>query len=115
MNKTVSKIFYFDRETIQNTLQEYNKGHKETQTNRKNQFKSESALETRSEIGFSIPFFQRLKFLVSGRIKIEHLLQKDSQKTITSTELSEFNSIENNYTKFSNVKIKDIENSSTFF
>lgn len=112
---TSSKIIYFDRETIQNTLQEHNKGIavKETRTTNNSKTNAEVTLEAKVHLG--APFFDRLKFLFSGSLKASYFWERNSMTTITSTELSDFQRIKDKFEYFPLVKLKDIENSSTFF
>ena len=112
---TSSKIIYFDRETIQNTLQEHNKGIavKETRTTNNSKTNAEVTLEAKVHLG--APFFDRLKFLFSGNLNTSYFWERNSMTTVTSTELSDFQRIKDIFDHFISVKLKDIENSSTFF
>ena len=48
-------------------------------------------------------------------MKTSFLIRRDSSTSITSTEISEFNSIKNKFSIIEDILISDIENSSTFF
>ena len=110
-----NKIIYFDSETIKNTLQELNKGEISSNSNDSTRMELDSSLEVGGKIKIGVPFFERLQFLLSGRISTHYIKTKEKTTTITSTELSEFEKIKNDLCEFQNVKIEDIENSSTFF
>lgn len=109
----VNKIIYFDKETIQNILQEQNKGEKLENINYHTTLKSEGSLEVSSKIDLHIPFYKRLGFLFSGKIEVGYLAQRDSTTTLSSTEISEFEGIKSKFIEEKNVVVQDIENSST--
>ena len=113
----VYKIIYFDKETIRNILQEYNKGSKQTITNEinNNSMQLKSIIEAQAEIKMPLPFFARLKFLFFSRMSAEYISQFDKTVTVTSTEISDFEKIKNTFREFTNVTVSDIENSATFF
>ena len=113
----INKIIYFDKETIKNILQEYNKGTKQTVVN-----SSDSAsvaigsnLETGAEIKLPLPFLLRLKFLFSSKMSAEYFSKIDETVTVTSTEISDFEKIKDGFAEFSDITVSDIENSATFF
>lgn len=110
-----SKIIYFDRETIQNTLQQVNRGVKVSEKQAKTESKVEANLNVETTINLGVPIWDRFKFLLTGKIGLNFLIENYSKKTVTSTELSEFYTISERYEKFKKIKVKDIENSSTFF
>lgn len=113
----INKIIYFDKETIRNILQEYNKGTKKSTTasNSTASFRTESKVEGTAEIRFQIPLIARIKFLFSGKISANYISMVDSTVTVTSTELSDFEKVRDNFTLFDNKKLMDIENSLTYF
>lgn len=113
----LNKIIYFDKETINNILQEYNKGKKQTVVNSNDSasIKVDSNIESEASIKIPLPFFSRVKFLISSKISAEYISKIDKMVTITSTEISDFEKIKSNFKEFSNITISDIENSSTFF
>ncbi|CAK7017616.1 MAG: hypothetical protein PEPC_00726 [Peptostreptococcus russellii] len=112
---TINKIIYFDKETISNILQESNKGKKSTQTGVSSSMKGNGEVSTDTSIKLGVPFIQRLGFLFSGKISASYILQRDKTTTITSTEISEFESLKSKLTPIMGVRLDDIENSSTFF
>lgn len=113
--KEINKIIYFDKETIQNILQEQDKGAKIQTTDFTTSAKTDNELNVTAEINLNVPFFQRLGFLFSGKLSASYILQKNRTMTITSTEISEFEKIKSLLKKIENVQLEDIENSSTFF
>ena len=115
MKQEIRKIIYFDRETIRNILQEQNKGSKTTQIGLTSSFEANGEINGEAKIGLSMPFWDRLSFLVSGKIRASFLVRKDNETTITSTEISEFEKIKDGFKGIYNTAIYDIENSSTFF
>lgn len=112
-----NKIIYFDKETIKNILQEEYKGSKVITSGKKTELDGNItlSLNTSGEINIGVPFFSRIKFVITGKLDSKYLLKYDSTTTITSTEISDFETIKNRFKQFNNVKINDIENSSTFF
>lgn len=113
--KTINKIIYFDKETIQNILQEQDKGAKIQTTDLMTSAKTENEINATAEINLNVPFFKRLGFLFSGKLSASYLLQKNRTMTITSTEISEFEKIKDQLEIIDNIQLEDIENSSTFF
>lgn len=111
----ISKIIYFDKETINNILQELNKGDKQTQIGTNTTIKGTGDIEVEAKVKLGVPFLERLSFLFSGKVSLSYIRQKDSKTTITSTEISEFEKLKAFLTARENIQIKDIENSSTFF
>lgn len=113
----LNKIIYFDKETIKNILQEYNKGTKQTIIN-----SSDSAsvaigsnIEAEADIKLPLPFLSRLRFLFSSKISAEYISKIDETVTVTSTEISDFETIKDGFKEFTSITISDIENSATFF
>jgi len=114
---TLSKIIYFDKETIKNILQEKHKGTRtsESKISENTHVNAEIATEASGEANIGMPFTARLKFAFSGKIATKYLIQHDSATTITSTEISDFENIKSQFQKFDNVQVFDVENSSTFY
>jgi len=111
----LNKVIYFDRETIRNILQEFNKGESSTKTDVSTSMKSEATINIGAKINLSVPFFDRLGFLISGNLAAAYIAQKDTSTTLTSTDISEFQKIKAKLTERLDITISDIENSSTFF
>lgn len=116
-NLPIRKIIYFDRETIQNILQETNKGSK-TETS-DSSFEGEAFINAgiagENEIKIDIPLLARIRFVFSAKLDAKYIRRDKSITSITSTEISEFESIQDKFKEFTGVKVFDIENSSTFF
>lgn len=113
----LNKIIYFDKETIKNILQEYNKGTKQTVINSSDSSSVAigSNIEAEAYIKLPLPFLSRLRFLFSSKISAEYISRIDETVTVTSTEISDFEKIKDGFAEFENVAISDIENSATFF
>ena len=113
----LNKIIYFDKETIKNILQEYNKGAKQTVVNSSDSSSVTigSNIEAEADIKLPLPFLSRLRFLFSSKISAEYISRIDETVTVTSTEISDFEKIKNGFAEFADVTISDIENSATFF
>ena len=113
----LNKIIYFDKETIKNILQEYNKGTKQTVVNSSDSSSVAigSNIEAEADIKLPLPFLSRLRFLFSSKISAEYISRIDETVTVTSTEISDFEKIKNGFAEFVDVTISDIENSATFF
>ena len=113
----ISKIVYFDKETIKNFLQEENQGNKTTQQQQRESTKGEGsvAVSTDAQVSIGVPLYARIKFLFTSKLSIGYLIQRDSSTTITSTEISEFETIKSKFKMYEKIRVKDIENSSTFF
>jgi len=111
------KIIYFDKETIKNILQEQNKGNKQTQigTSSASEFATEIEAEAQTGIKLNVPILLRLSFLVTGRMKAKFLIKRESETTITSTEISEFDKLKPSLCEMLDVHLSDIKNSSTSF
>lgn len=114
---TPRKIIYFDRETIKNVLQEKNKGTRTKTSGTSSEADLSVSVDTESSVSayLGVPVLARLKFVFTGTLKVQYLLKHDSSTTITSTEISDFESIQDGFVKFENQQVYDIENSSTFF
>ena len=67
----LNKIIYFDKETISNILQEYNKGTKQTviNSNDSTTINVGSNIEAEADIKISLPFLSRVRFLFSSKIE----------------------------------------------
>ncbi len=115
MAEVINKIIYFDRETIRNILQEQNKGSKVTSLGTASSMKGEAEIGAEAKIGLGIPLIKRFSFLFTGKIRAEYIIKRDKETTITSTDISMFESIKDKFENFSKIKVSDIENSSTFF
>ena len=113
----LNKIIYFDKETIKNILQEYNKGTKQTVVNSSDSSSVAigSNIEAEADIKLPLPFLSRLRFLFSSKISAEYISRIDETVTVTSTEISDFEKIKNGFAEFADITISDIENSATFF
>lgn len=111
---TINKIIYFDKETICNILQEQDHGSLEKKTDITSSVQNEGGILMEGKVDLNVPFLQRLGFLFSGKISASYIAKKDSTTTISSTEISEFEKIKPKLVKKENVKLLDIENSSTF-
>lgn len=114
-SEVINKIIYFDKETIRNILQEQNKGSKTTQTDYKTTTKATTEVNAEAKIHLGMPFFDRLSFLLSGKIGAQFMIKRDNSTTISSTEISEFEQLKSRFFKIEDTLINDIENSSTFF
>jgi hypothetical protein len=114
-NKKLNKIIYFDKETINNILQELNKGTISTQIGTTTSAKGSGEIEAGAKIKLGVPFLERLSFFLSGKIALSYVIQRNSTTTITSTEISEFKKLKPFLKEIKAVQLKDIENSSTFF
>ena len=88
--KVINKIIYFDKETIQNILQQENSGSKTYITDKKTSLNNEVELKLGAKVDLSVPFFDRIRFLISGKLKASYIAKLDKKITITSTEISEF-------------------------
>ena len=111
------KIIYFDKETIKNILQEQNKGSKQTQieTSSVSEFATEIEAKAQTGVKLNVPIFLRLSFLFTGRMEAKFLIKRESETTITSTEISEFDKLKPNLCEMIDVQLSDIRNSSTSF
>ena len=113
--RQVRKIIYFDKETIRNILQERNKGNKQTQTEVSTSVQSSAEVEVEASVKVNMPIMLRLSFLFTGRMGAKFLIRRDSETTITSTEISEFDILKPDLEEMKCVQLVDIENSSTSF
>lgn len=112
--KAINKIIYFDKETIQNILQEQDHGSVLRTTDISTSIKSEGNIEASAKVNLSVHFWSRLGFLFSGKLAASYIAKRDKTTTITSTEISEFEKIKPHLKEEKNVVLADIENSSTF-
>lgn len=111
----VKKIIYFDRETIRNILEEQNKGSKIKQMDITKSSGIDGEINAELKVKLGIPFLERIGFLFTGKIKTSLMIKKDNSTSITSTEISEFESIKDRFELIKHTIVSDIENSSTFF
>lgn len=113
----LNKIIYFDKGTISNILQEYNKGTKQTviNSNDSTTINVGSNIEAEADIKIPLPFLSRVRFLFSSKIAAAYISRIDETVTVTSTEISDFEKIKSSFVEFTDVIVSDIENSSTFF
>ena len=115
MDKQINKIIYFDKETIRNILQERNRGSKVTQTGVTTSAEAKAEVGAEAKVKLSVPFWDRLAFLFSGKMNTSFIVKRDSETTITSTEISQFEELKPLLIEIKDALISDIENSSTFF
>lgn len=113
--KPINKIIYFDKETIRNILQEWEKGQvtKKTDVNAAIHSQGSIGMDVSSKVKLDIPFFARLAFLFSAKLEASFVSKIDSTTTISSTEISEFEKLKPSLVTIRNVILSDIENSST--
>lgn len=111
------KIIYFDRETIQNILQEKNKGDlvRTSDTGKQCITSANLDVQVASEVNLGVPILARIKFVFTGKLQLRFLFNYASTTSITSTEISEFERIKTEFKLFERIQVYDIENSSTFF
>lgn len=116
LSRSINKIIYFDKETIQNILQEQNSGELRSKYECYSESKKKGNLsaEAMAKIKLDVPFISRLLFLVSGKLEASFIRKIDSTTTISSTEVSEFKELKESLTKLEDIQLTDIENSSTF-
>lgn len=110
-----NKIIYFDKETISNMLQQFDDGVKFIQTGTTTSSNVRGEIDSSVKVNLSIPFWEKLSFLFTGKLSTSYLWQKDNTTTITSTEISEFKKLKPLLKHFESRQVDDIENSSTFF
>ena len=84
----ISKIIYFDKETISNILQEIDKGNKTIQRGSSSTVKGSGELEVNAQLKLSVPLIKRIAFLfpekylpiiLSNTIELQQLLQQKYQ------------------------------------
>jgi len=115
MGKKITKIIYFDKETIKNILQEQNKGDRQTQIETSISSQATTEVEAEASVKLNMPVALRLSFLFTGKIGAKFLIKRESETTITSTEISEFEKLKSSFVEMENIKVADIKNSSTSF
>ena len=86
--KKFNKIIYFDKETINNILQELNKGNKMIKSDTMSTIKGSGELEVDTQLKLSVPLIKRISFLFSGKLSASYVKQHDNTTTINSTEIS---------------------------
>ena len=101
LSRSINKIIYFDKETIQNILQEQNSGELRSKYECYSESKKKGNLsaEAMAKIKLDVPFISRLLFLVSGKLEASFIRKIDSTTTISSTEVSEFKELKESLTK----------------
>lgn len=111
----ISKIVYFDKETIRNILQERDHGELSRITDVSSAIQSQisATAEASTSLKLEVPLFSRIAFLFTGKIDASYVIKKDSSTTISSTEISEFEKLKPLLVNIPNVQLTDIENSST--
>ena len=111
----ISKIVYFDKETIRNILQERDHGELSRVTDVSSTIQSQisATAEASTSLKLEVPLFSRIAFLFTGKIDASYVIKKDSSTTISSTEISEFEKLKPLLVTIPNVQLTDIENSST--
>ena len=93
MKKSINKIIYFDKETIRNILQEQNKGSKTSQPGVSTSTEANVEIDVAAKVNLSVPFWDRLSFLLSGKLGASFIIRRDKETTITSTEISKFDGL----------------------
>lgn len=113
----MEKIIYFDKETINNILQQENKGDftKITDTQRMRSVAGSAGVEAKTSTTIAIPILARLKIALTGKVEADFLMKHDSTTTITSTEISEFEKIKDKFFQMKDKRVSYIEKSSTAF
>lgn len=113
--RQINKIIYFDKETIRNILQEWEKGQVTTKTDVNASIQSQGSIgmDVSSKVKLDVPFFARLSFLFSAKLEASFVSKLDSTTTISSTEISEFEKLKPALVEINDVALSDIENSST--
>lgn len=71
--QNLNKIVYFDRETINNILQEMNKGTKVIERGSMTSLRGNGQLEVDAQVKLSVPLIKRIAFLFSGKISVLQL------------------------------------------
>lgn len=119
MEERINKIVYFDRETIQNILQERERGKLTRKTNTTYETEDTNSISAGAslKINIGVPFLTRLLFLFSGELDYSYIQKwKDEttvSSTVSSTEISEFEKLKPSLIKLEDIQLSDIENSST--
>ena len=80
--KSINKIIYFDKETIRNILQEWEKGQVSTKTDVNATIQSQGSLgmDVTSKVKLDVPFFARLSFLFSAKLEASFISKMDSTR-----------------------------------
>lgn len=112
---TVHKTIYFDKETVQNMLQEFNRGKKTRTTDVSSSMHGEieAGISNETKLDLKVPFFARLGFLLTSKLSASYALVLNKNVTISSTEISEFEELKPHLTAIKDETLKDIVNSST--
>lgn len=109
------KIIYFDRETIQNFLQVHYKGNSNREKITKKTISTNYSNNIEVKLKLGVPFWDRVSFLFNSRLSVDYLSNMTNTHTISSTDLSEFDSLKDVFKNFNCVTLSEIENSSTTF
>lgn len=109
------KIIYFDRETIENFLQVYYKGNSTKEKNLKKATSFNNNTNSEIKLKLVVPFWEKIGFIFTNKLSVDYLSSVTRNHTITSTELSEFDNLKDNFKRFGNISLSEIENSSTTF
>lgn len=113
----INKIIYFDKETIQNILQEQNNGdlHTKRETTNSSKEKARAEAEANVKLKIGVPLLGRIKFLFTGKLEASLIRNVNNVTTLSSTEISEFEKIKDDLTRFKNRQVWDVKNFSTSF
>ena len=78
-NKRISKIIYFDKETIRNILQEFDHGEllKKTDYSTTVQNQGSIKVEASAKIKLDVPLISRISFLFTGQLDASYLIKRD--------------------------------------
>lgn len=109
----IRKIVYFDKETINNLLQQSQGG--ALQKTKSSSVTKSLDTEVSGEVGIklAVPFLSRLKFLFTGNIAASYVRESNTMMTISSTDISEFEEIKEELESFKNRTLKGVKNSLT--
>ncbi|WBF52864.1 DUF6414 family protein [Macrococcoides canis] len=109
------KIIYFDRETIQNFLQVHYKGNSNREVISKKTTSTNNSTNIEVKLKLAVPFWDRISFLFNNKLSIDYFSNVTNTHTISSTDLSEFDSLKEVFKNFSSITLSEIENSSSTF
>jgi len=87
MKERINKIVYFDRETIQNILQERERGKLTRKTNTTYETEDTNYISAGAslKINIGVPFLARLLFLLSGKLDYSYIQKWKDETTVSST------------------------------
>ncbi|PKE62280.1 DUF6414 family protein [Macrococcoides caseolyticum] len=111
----LTKIIYFDRETMQNFLQVHYKGKSTKEKTTKKSISSSNNTNIEVKLKLAVPLWDRISFLFNNKLSVDYFSNVTNTHTISSTDLSEFDSIKQVFKNFKQVTLSEIENSSTTF